>query len=410
MNVLWLVPAYYSFIVDELESLASHVGRLYVVSAESPPPGFTERNGNIVTIVCKKKAFPTSRTIFNAITSVAKTGGLLNTLRSWHRIRDVIGVYEATSGLLATTRIDIVHSHFAFPHGALCWISRAVPMLITLRGYDILLTGSYGALWDPFFRRSLLKAAENAPITVASTKTLEFARLIFGADADLRLVPNGIKSEHFKPTHRITRADLAIEDDDVLLVSVGGLIPRKNTDLIIRCLPALLSNHKVKLLICGSGPKLDDLTRLAERLGVSGSIRFLGHLDRTSLADIYALSDIFVHCPLCEGFGNVVLEAMVRKLLVVSTRTGVANDIITDGANGFLAEIGDLRSLQEKLAVAVGRVRDFAPAIDENAKVAGNNYGMDVRVAAYIQIYAEMPSYATAETTLGSAFINPQRK
>lgn len=68
-----------------------------------------------------------------------------------------------------------------------------------------------------------------------------------------------------------------------------------------------------------------------------------------SLRDIYAMCDGWLLPSHSEGFGLPVLEAMACRTPVISTRTGIGPDIIEDGKNGYLVDIGDSATMGTRI-------------------------------------------------------------
>jgi glycosyltransferase involved in cell wall biosynthesis len=64
---------------------------------------------------------------------------------------------------------------------------------------------------------------------------------------------------------------------------------------------------------------------------------------------LYQEAKCFVLPSYEEGFGMVILEAMACGIPVVSTRCGGPNDIVLDGENGYLVDIGDVNAMAEKI-------------------------------------------------------------
>ncbi|MCX7600102.1 MAG: glycosyltransferase, partial [Armatimonadetes bacterium] len=98
-----------------------------------------------------------------------------------------------------------------------------------------------------------------------------------------------------------------------------------------------------RLLLVGDGKLRSQLVRLAQSLGVGGSVLFTGF--RPDVLRLLALSDILA-CPShAETFCMSVFEAMAAGVPVVSTRVWGPVDYIQDGVNGLLVPIGDWRQL-----------------------------------------------------------------
>ena len=119
-----------------------------------------------------------------------------------------------------------------------------------------------------------------------------------------------------------------------LALGLGRLHPNKGFDLL---LDALAETDDIHLWIAGEGPLRDDLARQAERLGLTGRVRFLGWRD-----DVPALMRTadFLVCPSRhEPLGNVVIEAWAAGLPVIATASDGPAALIEDGRNGLLVPL-----------------------------------------------------------------------
>jgi glycosyltransferase involved in cell wall biosynthesis len=76
---------------------------------------------------------------------------------------------------------------------------------------------------------------------------------------------------------------------------------------------------------------------------------------QSSIRDIYAECDVWLCASRREGFHLPPLEAMACRCPVVSTRVGGPQDIVEQGVNGYLVEVGDAEGLA---AAAVRVLRD----------------------------------------------------
>lgn len=75
------------------------------------------------------------------------------------------------------------------------------------------------------------------------------------------------------------------------------------------------------------------------------SVNYIRKPKQNEIGDIYAACDVWVCASRQEGFGLPILEAMARRTPVVSTRIGAAEDLITDGVNGYVVSVDDLDAI-----------------------------------------------------------------
>lgn len=162
------------------------------------------------------------------------------------------------------------------------------------------------------------------------------------------------------------RAELGLSDHHTVLTNVASLKKVKGQKYLIEALGMVVSKlPDVRLLLIGDGPDMEMLRHYAEQLNLSERILFLGN--RLDVAELLAVSDIFVMSSLSEGISVAILEAMASGLPIVATAVGGNRDIIKDGATGLLVKSEDAT----QLANAVERLcRDtaFARLLGEQAR------------------------------------------
>jgi glycosyltransferase involved in cell wall biosynthesis len=102
------------------------------------------------------------------------------------------------------------------------------------------------------------------------------------------------------------------------LLTVGRLQPQKGQKHLLHALPRLHRRYpRAHLAIAGRGPLLDELTLLAEGLGVRGSVSFLG--TRRDVPTLLAEADVFAFPSLWEGAAGALVEAVALGVPVVAS-------------------------------------------------------------------------------------------
>lgn len=110
--------------------------------------------------------------------------------------------------------------------------------------------------------------------------------------------------------------NLQFRSDRKYLCNVGRFETFKRQDIIIRALTLL--SEEYELILIGDGANRDRSISLAESLGVSDRVHFMGKLENPYL--YMAKSDIFIlSSDDGEGFPNVLVEAMICDTVVIST-------------------------------------------------------------------------------------------
>lgn len=126
---------------------------------------------------------------------------------------------------------------------------------------------------------------------------------------------------------------------------LDGPHEQKGVDILLRSLSLVLRHQKVVLNIIGTGPRLTQYQALAERLGVSEKVRFLGFVEHEEMPRHYQQADLFVLPSRRESFGLVLAEAMACGLPVVATTAGAIPEVVEDGVTGVLVPPDDPEAL-----------------------------------------------------------------
>jgi glycosyltransferase involved in cell wall biosynthesis len=171
-------------------------------------------------------------------------------------------------------------------------------------------------------------------------------------------IPIGIENdpEEFRAACRLeTRARLGIDERTIVIGNVARLVPFKGQRHLVDAAARLAHLHSnVLFLVIGDGELLTDLTKQAEDLGVSSSIRFLGFQDH--LERWYPAFDVYCHTSLemaAEMFPIAILRALAGGLPVVCTRVGGIAAMVDQEKNGFLVDPEDAGALTQALSTVV---------------------------------------------------------
>ncbi len=142
------------------------------------------------------------------------------------------------------------------------------------------------------------------------------------------------------------RDELGVKEDDIVLVSMGDLVPRKNYGTAIRAV-AEANNPALQYFICGKGPEEEKLKALAENLGVAKQIHFLGF--RSDIKELLTAADVFLFTTKQEGMPRSMMEAMASGLPCIASKIRGNTDLLEDAYGGYLCEVTDVSAYVEKL-------------------------------------------------------------
>jgi glycosyltransferase involved in cell wall biosynthesis len=169
-------------------------------------------------------------------------------------------------------------------------------------------------------------------------------------------LPNVIDASVFRdrvaslrPARDALRARLGVPADRQLWFCPARLAPEKGLQEL---LPLLAGTRNVELLVAGEGPLHDELQALIERERLPA--RLLGQQPQEKILELYSAADLFALPSLADPSPVSAVEAAAARLpLLLSSRAGNCDDLVSEGVNGWVFDVesGDARrALLEHIA------------------------------------------------------------
>jgi glycosyltransferase involved in cell wall biosynthesis len=189
-------------------------------------------------------------------------------------------------------------------------------------------------------------------------------------------------------------------------VVVSRLSPEKGADTLLRAVALVIRERpSFRLEVAGNGPCLRPLQRLADELGISRHVRFLGTVQ--DVAGLLSRASFFVLHSLTEGISLTILEAMAKGLPVVTTGVGGSPEVVVNGVTGLLVPPREPKPLADAM---LQLLRD--PAMAQQMGHAGRDrveQDFDIRqtIGAYEKLYTNPPNGAP---TLPSGHAEAERR
>ena len=156
------------------------------------------------------------------------------------------------------------------------------------------------------------------------------------------------KDKILKEMDFITKS-VAIKSNVIKIISVCGLIPRKNIDRVISALSGLPSHIEWYYTIIGEGPEKERLERLAHSLTIDDKVSFTGYIENSRVYEFLDESNVFAMVSSLETFGLSYLEAMARGNIVIGTKGWGVDGIVIDGVNGYLCDEASVDNVRTKI-------------------------------------------------------------
>jgi len=164
----------------------------------------------------------------------------------------------------------------------------------------------------------------------------------------VKIIYNAIDLTEFNPRINGNRIRKEFNVSDILIGTVGQLIPEKGQKDLLLVVPDILKSYPaVKFVIVGNGNSAyrKELEELSRSLSIAANVIFTGF--REDLPAIMAAIDIFVLFTSNEGLCRTIIEAMASEKPVITTSVGGNPETVTDGLNGILVPPDNPRRLAE---------------------------------------------------------------
>jgi glycosyltransferase involved in cell wall biosynthesis len=236
------------------------------------------------------------------------------------------------SRIIKKLNADIIHSHDAHSLTPLLIVRalRKELKLVHTRRVD-------------FPVKRLLKYNNRFVKLVAISQGVKKILLDCGVTGNIEVIYSGVPVPVF-PNEAAVRAEkksLGIEGD-IVFGTTANFAPHKDIPTTLNAFKEYLSGGATgKLLLVGEGKGMPDAVSLAESLGIKERVIFTGF--KENVAKYLKCMDVYLATSNAEGLNTSIIDAMHAALPVIASKVGGIPELVTDGANGFLAEPGDYK-------------------------------------------------------------------
>ncbi len=255
------------------------------------------------------------------------------------RMAEVAEIYE----------LDLLHVHYAIPHSVSALLAKQMlaakgqrlPFITTLHGTDITLVG-LDRSYLPITRFGI---EQSDGVTAISSYLRDRTHEAFGIDTEIEVVRNFVNCDVYErkaDLYAKQRSEFAAPDERIL-VHLSNFRPVKRVLDVVETFARVSAKVPSRLLMIGDGPDRSAAEFLAVRLSVGDRVNFLGKQENVN--ELLPLADVMLMPSEMESFGLAALEAMACCVPAISTRVGGIPELIDDGENGLLYEVGDVAGM-----------------------------------------------------------------
>lgn len=243
--------------------------------------------------------------------------------------------------VIDTEELDILHVHYAMPH-AICALlakqmaTRDVKIVTTLHGTDITVLGV-----DRSLKRMIKHGIDNSDaVTAVSHSLVKQTQDMLAVDKKIDVVYNFIdETDYYYQDTSDLRKHYRIKPDEKVILHISNFRKVKRIQDVIYAFHDINEKIPSKLLLIGDGPEYAEMFQLVESLHLQERVIFLGK--QNNIPAILSLADLKLLLSEKESFGLVLIEAMACGVPCIGTNIGGIPEVIEDGKNGYIVELGD---------------------------------------------------------------------
>ena len=237
------------------------------------------------------------------------------------------------------------------------------------------------------FSRAISDSAQ--AVISPSEKTKETLQK-YGVKTPIYVIPTGLNFENFNRESinmekvKEIRHQYGIADDDHVITFVGRIAPEKSVDIPIEGF-RYIDDPKIKLLIVGGGPQLDELQAMVKKYHLENHVIFTDKKPREEVPYYYACADCFVSASLTETQGMTYIEALACELPVFARWDDVLKDLVVENDSGFLFDTP--QEFARKLIAFFALPQDERDAFRKRAKAKIVKYDSKVFYSKVMSVY-----------------------
>lgn len=260
---------------------------------------------------------------------------------------------------------------------------------------------------DPFsiMKKPLLRLAwkqfisiyKNLDLITTPTQTAADLLKDLGLEKPVIPISCGVDLNRFNPKNNgnYLRSRFKIDQQKLVILSVGRLDKEKSADLIVKAFAEVLQSVSAHLVIAGQGKEKSGLIKQAKQLGISQNVTFTGLIPNKDLPFLYCIADLFVIASIAELQSIVTMEAMASGLPVVSVNAMALPELVHHGKNGYLFPRGNINTFAKQITKVL---KDplLRKRMSQNSLEIIRSHNLEKTIKEYEEIYFKLSKQTLA--------------
>jgi N-acetyl-alpha-D-glucosaminyl L-malate synthase BshA len=287
--------------------------------------------------------------------------------------------------------LDLLHVHYAIPHSVSALLARQMlasrghhlPFITTLHGTDITLVG----LDRSYLPITKFGIEQSDGVTAISTYLRDRTREAFHIDSEIEVVRNFVNCDVYfrNPDLVATMRPRFAEPNERLLVHLSNFRPVKRVQDVVEVFARVAKAMPARLMLVGDGPDRSIAEYLAREHNVQDRVHFVGKQDNVN--ELLPIADLMLMPSEMESFGLAALEAMACSVPTIATNVGGIPELIHNGENGMLFDVGDVESMSTAAIDLLGSPSKLEAMARAGRKTAQDHFCSSRVIPLYEEYY-----------------------
>lgn len=285
-----------------------------------------------------------------------------------------------------TDRIDVVYCLGIVPGIAALLMRPVMRYKVALALNDLTLMRDQRLLSHRLYRIMAVLMTRLSDVTIFPTF---FARdFVMGIGKikinKVTVIPSGTDLRFF------TSADQPVVQKGLILYA-GGIRARKGLDVLIKSMNRISNRFpEARLALVGAGDGRGSLEKLAAELGVSDRVIFTGRVSESELKQYHSRANIYVMPTQFDAYATSLVEAMAMGKPVISTRVSAPAEIVEDGKNGLLVQVGNVDELANAIETLLGDERYADRIAKEARRTVEEKYDLEKSISSLESVFQSL--------------------
>ncbi|MEK5206846.1 N-acetyl-alpha-D-glucosaminyl L-malate synthase BshA [Psychrobacillus sp. FSL H8-0510] len=298
-----------------------------------------------------------------------------------------IALANKMAEVIVDEQLDVLHVHYAIPH-AVCAIlakdmaNSDIGIVTTLHGTDITVLG-----YDSSLKGAIKYGIEKSDVVTAVSHSLGQETMdLISPNKDIETIYNFIdEQEYTKKDAGNLKELLGIKPHEKVVIHVSNFRKVKHVPDIVQSFKLIHEEVPSKLLLVGDGPEKHPIMESIKGTSIENDVLFLGKQE--NLSELYSIADLMLLLSEKESFGLVLLEAMACGVPCIGTNVGGIPEVITNGENGFIVELGDWKKVAEHGVEVLQNPSLHKQIVDRSLEVIRDRFSSKSIVEQYEKMY-----------------------